>query len=125
MIENTDSRGNFLTVENGKICLKSKDSKSAQVWKITAIEENWVDFQGVPPDGTEGKPIAADMGNYTLFYGDGAMEDFRLENATDDTFRVAFKHCGMGMYWQIITGRLVITNILTYAAKWKLTKCSQ
>ncbi|KAG2360518.1 hypothetical protein BDR07DRAFT_1412322 [Suillus spraguei] len=109
MIENTDSRGNFLTVENGKICLKSKDSKSAQVWKITAIEENWVNFQG----------------NYILFYGDGAMEDFRLENATDDTFRVAFKHCGMGMYWQIITGRLVITNILTYAAKWKLTKCSQ
>lgn len=124
MIESADSAGNFLTVENGSICLHSKDSHSVQVWKLSG--GNWVTFQGVPPDGKEGKVIGANMSKDTLVYGDGTLEDFQLENDTDDTFRVTFEYYEQGLYWYIGDGKSVsFTNNLTYAAKWKLTKCSE
>lgn len=124
MIESADSKGKFLTVENGNICLHSKDSHSVQVWKLT-ISENWVSFQGVPPDGKEGKVIGVSTGASTLVYGDGILEDFQLEDDANNTFRVTFEYYEQGFYWKINEDSLSFTNNLTYAAKSKLTKCSK
>ncbi|KAG1862664.1 hypothetical protein F4604DRAFT_1055211 [Suillus subluteus] len=141
MIESADSKGQFLTVENGNIRLHSKDSHSVQVWKLT-ISDNWVNFQGVPPDGKEGKIIGVSTGASTLVYGDGILEDFQLENAANNTFRVTFEYYELGLYWQIngdsvglgvnqfappLTRcvQVSFTSNQTYAAKWKLTKCSK
>ncbi|KAG2360517.1 hypothetical protein BDR07DRAFT_1461976 [Suillus spraguei] len=124
MIENADSKGTFFTVENGSVCLKSKDPKSVQVWKLT-IDNSWVKFQGVPPDGKEGKVIDVNTGASTLVYGGGILEDFRLENASNGTFRVTFLYYELGMYWKINGNSVAFTSNQTYAANWKLTKCSK
>lgn len=124
MIESADFKGIFLTAENGSICLQSKNPHSVQVWKLAANEANWVNFLGVPPDGTEGKVIGANMANFTLVYGGGMLEDFQLENDANDTFRVTFEYYDLGHYWQIVDGKsLSFTINLTYAAKWKLIEC--
>lgn len=124
MIESADSKGNFLTVENGSICLHSKDPHSVQVWKLAVSEGNWVNFLGVPPDGKEGKIIGANMATSTLVYGGGTLDDFQLENDANDTFRVTFEYYDLGLYWQIVDGKsLSFTSNLTDAAKWKLTEC--
>lgn len=127
MIESVDSKGEFLTVENGNICLHAKDPQSVQVWKLMSGGDNWVKFQGVPPDAVqEGKVVGANMSTYTLVYGDGVIEDFQLEDDAKDTFRVTFEYYELGLYWRIDDGKSVsFTDNLTYAAKWKLTKCSK
>lgn len=127
MIESVDSKGKFLTVENGNICLHAKDSQSVQVWKLMSGGDNWVKFQGVPPDTVqEGKIVGASMSTHTLVYGDGTIEDFQLEDDAKDTFRVTFEYYEQGLYWEIDDGKSVsFTNNLTYAAKWKLTDCSK
>jgi hypothetical protein len=124
MIESADSKGNFLTAENGNICLHTKDSKSVQVWNLT-ISENWVKFQGIPPGGKEGKLIGISKAASALVYGDGILEDFQLENGTNDTFRVTFEYYELGLYWYTDGNSISFTDNQTYAAKWKLTKCCE
>ncbi|KAG1830690.1 hypothetical protein DFJ58DRAFT_918321 [Suillus subalutaceus] len=103
MIESADSKGQFLTVENGNIQLHSEDSHSVQVWKLT-ISDNWVNFQGVPPDGKEGKIIGVSTGASTLVYGDGILEDFQLESAANNTFRLHLDWDSVYNSMQIVRG---------------------